>query len=143
MPQPDVRQELDQARTVAVDITKGLSVAVLGDDTAIVGEATSTFGGVLVCRRCRLLFVEILLPVNRQPMALATVGDTVIVGIANSGLWAARWDTTTLPPALVEWRRLTTPGFPPPAAPAVAPALGLVDPTTSVEMIRGRHEHVG
>ena len=45
-------------------------------------------------------------------MALATIGDRVIVGIANNGLWTARWDTTTAPPGLVEWQRLTTPGLP-------------------------------
>ena len=143
VPQPDVRQELDQARTVAADITKGLSVAVLGDDTAIVGEATSTFGGVLLAVPPGAApSWQLPLPVNRQPMALATVGDTVIVGIANSGLWAARWDTTTLPPALVEWRRLTAPGFPPPAAAAVTPAVGLVDPTTSVETTAVDTQHV-
>ena len=111
--QPVVRQELDQARTVAADITKGLSVTVLGDGTALAGEATSTFGGLLLAvPPGSAPSWQLPLPVNRQPMALATIGDRVIVGIANNGLWTARWDTTTAPPGLVEWQRLTTPGLP-------------------------------
>ena len=51
--------------------------------------------------------MQIPLPVDRQPMALARVGDTVLVGIANNGLWSARWDGINL----VEWRRLTVPGL--------------------------------
>jgi hypothetical protein len=114
-PQPVVRQELGQTPTVAMDVTKGLSVTVLGDGTALVGEATSTFGGLLLAVPAGSgPSWQLPLPVNRQPMALATVGDTVVVGIANNGLWAARWDTTTVPPGLVEWHRLTTPGLPAP-----------------------------
>ena len=41
VPQPAVRQELDQAPTVSADVTKGLSVTVLPDGTALAGEATS------------------------------------------------------------------------------------------------------
>jgi hypothetical protein len=118
VPQPVVRQELDQPRTVALDVTKGLSVAVLPDGTAIAGEATPTFGGLLLAvPPGDGPSMQLPLPVDRQPVALATIGDTVIVGIANSGLWAARWDSASVPPALVEWRRLTVPG--PPAPPSV------------------------
>ena len=125
--QPVVREELDQPRTVAADITKGLSVTVLGDGTALAGEATSTFGGLLLAVPSGSApSWQLPLPVNRQPMALASIGDRVIVGIANNGLWTARWDTTTGPPGLVEWQRLTTPGLPA-AQPFEAPTALLDD----------------
>ncbi len=108
VPNPPVRHELDQPRTVALEVTKGLSVTVLADGTAIAGEATPTFGGLLLAvPPGDGPSMQIPLPVDRQPMALARVGDTVLVGIANNGLWSARWDGVNL----VEWRRLTVPGL--------------------------------
>jgi hypothetical protein len=56
----------------------------------------------------------------------AATDDTVLVGIADSGLWSARWDRAGATPALVEWRRLTTPGAgvpPRTAQPFETPAL--------------------
>ena len=76
-------------------------MTVLGDGTALAGEATSTFGGLLLAvPPGSAPSWQLRLPVNRQPMALASIGDRVhLVGIANNGLWTARWDTTTAPPA--------------------------------------------
>jgi hypothetical protein len=124
---PEVRHELDQAPTVASDITKGLSVTVLDDGTALAGEATSTFGGLLLAvPPGSAPSTQLPLPVFRQPVALASMDDTVLVGIADSGRWAARWDRASATRALVDWRRLTTPGAGAPprtAQPFETPAL--------------------
>ena len=86
------------AARVAADVTKGLSVTVLDGGTAIVGQATSTFGGLLLAvPPGSAPSTQLRLPVFRQPVALssiddAAIDDTVLVGIANSGLWSARWD---------------------------------------------------
>jgi hypothetical protein len=122
---PPVRQELDQPATVSDAITKGLSVTVLPDGTAIAGEATTTFGGVILAVPPGSgPSAQLPLPVNRQPVALASVGNTVFVGIANSGLWTATWNGS----GLVAWRRLTSPGAAVAASP-VAPPLHFADAT--------------
>jgi hypothetical protein len=129
---PDVRHELDQAATIASDVTKGLSVTVLDGGTAIVGQATSTFGGLLLAvPPGSAPSTQLRLPVFRQPVALAVIDDaatddTVLVGIADSGLWSARWDRSAPAPALVGWRRLTAAGAgvpPRTAQPFETPAL--------------------
>ena len=72
VPRPDVRHELDQAPTIASDVTKGLSVTVLDGGTAIVGQATSTFGGLLLAvPPGSAPSTQLRLPVFRQPVALA------------------------------------------------------------------------
>jgi hypothetical protein len=124
---PEVRHELDQPPTIASDVTKGLSVIVLDGGTALVGEATSTFGGLLLAvPPGSAPSTQLRLPVFRQPVALASIDDTVLVGIADNGLWSARWNRSSPAPALVDWRRLTTPGAgvpPRTAQPFETPAL--------------------
>jgi hypothetical protein len=132
VPRPDVRHELDQAPTIASDVTKGLSVTVLDGGTALVGQATSTFGGLLLAVPPGTApSTQLRLPVFRQPVALAAFDDaaidnTVLVGIADNGLWSARWDRSSATPTLVDWRRLTTAGAgvpPRTAQPFETPAL--------------------
>ena len=129
---PDVRHELDQAPSIATDVTKGLSVTVLDGGTAIVGQATSTFGGLLLAvPPGSAPSTQLRLPVFRQPVALSSIDDaaidnTVLVGIADSGMWSARWDRSAVTPTLVGWRRLTAvgAGVPPRTAqPFETPAL--------------------